>query len=188
MKPRSTLFAVVVPLFLIGMLGCDGFAHQTSTTVKPTAAAVRAKRRLYDGAPPVIPHPALKINCTNCHTETGKESPPLGYAPANPHGMTSGIAGIRNCQQCHVFRRDEGEFAGSDFVGLAQNFTKADRLFPGAPPVIPHAVFMRENCNSCHSGPVARKEIRCSHSLRSNCRQCHVPQSGASDAPSLSSL
>jgi hypothetical protein len=34
---------------------------------------------------------------------------------------------------------------------------------------------MRENCNSCHADPASRPEIRCSHPLRANCRQCHVP-------------
>ena len=45
----------------------------------------------------------------------------------------------------------------------------------GSPPVIPHKLFMRENCLSCHAGPSAPKEIRMSHPERVNCRQCHVP-------------
>ena len=35
-----------------------------------------ASRRLYDGAPPVIPHAPLNIKCVACHTDTGKEAPP----------------------------------------------------------------------------------------------------------------
>jgi cytochrome c-type protein NapB len=95
---------------------------------------------------------------------------------------TEGLSSTSNCVQCHVFRKQEELFAASDFRGLAQHFTKADRHYPGAPPVIPHRVFMRENCTSCHSGPVARPEIRCSHPLRANCRQCHVPVLEASTA------
>ena len=150
-------------------------ADQAAVTLTPTA--VRADRRLYDGAPPVIPHKPLNIKCTECHTSTGKEAPPLGFAPANPHAATKGVSGTSYCQQCHVFRRDEKTFLDldSDFVGLRQQFSKSERLYPGAPPVIPHRIFMRENCTSCHSGPVARPEIVCKHTERANCRQCHVP-------------
>lgn len=153
--------------------GCE--AGSTGPALAPTASLVRADRRLYDGAPPVIPHPPLNIDCVACHTDAGKEAPPLGFAPANPHARTAGLSETSNCRQCHVFRRGEETFVETDFQGLRQQFAKADRLYPGAPPVIPHRVFMRENCTSCHSGPVARPEIRCSHPLRANCRQCHVP-------------
>jgi nitrate reductase cytochrome c-type subunit len=153
----------------------DAGANTVSVTLTPTA--VRADRRFYDGAPPVIPHKPLNITCTECHTSTGKQAPPLGFAPANPHAATKGVSGTSYCQQCHVFRRDEKTFLDlqSDFVGLPQQFTPSDRLYPGAPPTIPHRVFMRENCTSCHSGPVARPEIVCKHTERTNCRQCHVP-------------
>jgi cytochrome c-type protein NapB len=140
-----------------------------------TPSAVRAGRRLYDGAPPVIPHPPLQIKCTACHTDTGKEAPPLGFAPANPHARTEGLAGTSYCQQCHVFRRSEAAFADNGFAGLRQRLVKSDRLYPGAPPVIPHRLLMRENCTACHSGPAARPEIHCTHPQRANCRQCHVP-------------
>jgi nitrate reductase cytochrome c-type subunit len=156
-----------------GLAGCDSAPPQPVLDV--TASTVRASRRLYDGAPPVIPHAPLNIQCIACHTDTGKEAPPLGFAPANPHGRTEGLSATSNCQQCHVFQREKEVFAESDFEGLAQTFVKADRLYPGAPPVIPHRVFMRENCLSCHSGPVARPEIRCTHPQRTHCRQCHVP-------------
>ena len=164
---------IVVLLIVTGAAGCDATAPQQST-IAVTASTVRAERRLYDGAPPVIPHPPLNITCVECHTNTGKEAPPLGFAPANPHATTSGLSRTSNCRQCHVFGSQTDVFEATEFVGLRQQFAKADRLYPGAPPVIPHAVFMRENCNACHSGPVARPEIRCSHPLRSNCNQCHV--------------
>jgi cytochrome c-type protein NapB len=135
---------------------------------------------LYDGAPPVIPHAPLNIRCVACHNDLGKNAPPLGFAPANPHAQTEGLSATSNCQQCHVFQRQASLFVETDFRGLQQELAKADRLYPGAPPVIPHRVFMRENCGACHSGPAARPEIRCSHPLRTNCRQCHVPVESSS--------
>jgi cytochrome c-type protein NapB len=167
------VWCLMLVIWCFGALGCN--APTNEVQIKPTPTLVRAERRLYDGAPPVIPHVPLNIKCTACHTDTGKEAPPLGFAPANPHARTEGLSSTSNCVQCHVFRKEEELFAESDFRGLAQHFTKADRLYAGAPPVIPHRVFMRENCTSCHSGPVARPEIRCSHPQRANCRQCHVP-------------
>jgi len=176
-------------ILAIGCLaGCDFLASPVrQPRVIVTSSQVRANRRLFDGAPPVIPHAPLNITCTECHTASGKEAPPLGYAPANPHAKTSGISGTRYCQQCHVFRRQEELFRENDFGGLAQQFGKADRLHPGAPPVIPHRLFMRENCTACHSGPVARPEILCRHIDRKNCRQCHVPVM-SHDTPSLAAL
>jgi cytochrome c-type protein NapB len=185
MSCSQTLLSSAVLLLIASSLGCDSAAPEP-LAVTPTASAVRAERRLYDGAPPVIPHAPLNIKCTQCHTDTGKEAPPLGFAPANPHAKTDGLSATSNCQQCHVFRRQEAVFSESDFAGLPQRFAKADRLYPGAPPVIPHRVFMRENCNSCHSGPIARPEIRCSHPQRANCRQCHVPVVETSTEPVLS--
>ena len=159
-------------------------------TVTLTASDVRADRRLYDGAPPVIPHKPLNITCTECHTSSGKQAPPLGFAPANPHAATKGVSGTSYCQQCHVFRRDEQTFQNleNDFAGLRQQFATADRLYPGAPPVIPHRLFMRENCTSCHSGPAARPEIVCKHTERTNCRQCHVPAIAAAGSANLADV
>jgi predicted CXXCH cytochrome family protein len=48
-------------------------------------------------------------------------------------------------------------------------------MYDGAPPTIPHKVFMRENCGACHVGPGAREEILTTHPERTRCRQCHVP-------------
>jgi cytochrome c-type protein NapB len=170
---------------LASVAGCDSATSDSPSAAAPTSSAMRAKRRLYDGAPPAIPHAPLNIKCVACHTDTGKETPPLGLAPANPHAQTAGLSATSHCQQCHVFRQSEAAFAPSDFRGLAQHFVKAERLYPGAPPVIPHRVFMRENCTSCHSGPVARPEIRCSHPERKNCRQCHAGGDQPAAPPAL---
>ncbi len=176
---RTRAAWIVVAFIALGTTGCDWVPSSQVPAATPTSYSVRAARRSYDGAPPVIPHAPLKIKCVACHTDTGKETPPLGFAPANPHTQTAGLSSASHCQQCHVFRQQDevsaNGLAASDFQGLSQQFAKAERLYLGAPPVIPHRVFMREDCISCHAGPVARTEIRCSHPQRTNCRQCHVP-------------
>jgi cytochrome c-type protein NapB len=68
----------------------------------------------------------------------------------------------------------ERVFQANDFEPLRQDLRPGSRAHPGAPPVIPHKVFMRENCLSCHSGPGGREEIRTTHPERTRCMQCHV--------------
>lgn len=178
---------IAVAFIALGTTGCDWVPNSQGPTATPTSFSVRAARRLYDGAPPVIPHAPLKIKCIACHTATGQETPPLGFAPANPHTHTAGLSSTSRCEQCHVFRQQNETVVNvsdlsseSDFQGLTQHFAKAERLYPGAPPVIPHEIFMREDCASCHTGPSARSEIRCSHPQRTNCRQCHARGTDAS--------
>ena len=142
--------------------------------VKMTAS-VRAQRRAYDGAPPVIPHQNFGMSCTQCHTERGMAVPDVGFAPPSPHEQTAGLSAMSNCKQCHVFATTSEEFVENDFVGLAQDMRSGRRLNDYAPPVLPHRVFMRENCAACHTGPAAREDIRCTHPERTRCQQCHVP-------------
>lgn len=140
-----------------------------------TAARERAERRAYDGAPPVIPHPSFGAACTSCHTSQGIEVKGVGFAPPSPHEKTPGMGGSPRCQQCHVFQAGESLFAENTFEGLPQDLRSGERLYAGAPPIIPHALFMREHCLACHTGPAAREEVRCSHPDRLRCQQCHVP-------------
>jgi len=66
-------------------------AHKSSATV-------RAARRAYDGAPPVIPHAAIGgVECTTCHDERGMDVPELGFAPPSPHERTAGLSAISRC-------------------------------------------------------------------------------------------
>lgn len=141
-----------------------------------TPAVVRAERRLYDGAPPVIPHQPLGAACIACHDGDGLAVPDLGYAPPMPHAATAGMSTLSHCQQCHVFQRTGERFRDNSFAGLRQDLRRGRRLYGGAPPVMPHPVFMRENCTACHAGPAAREEIRTSHPERRNCRQCHLEE------------
>jgi len=140
-----------------------------------SAAAVRAGRRAYDGAPPTIPHESFGINCTACHDAQGQSVAGVGFAPASPHEGTDVAGRTMRCNQCHVFVTTTDLFVVSDFVGLAQDLRAGARATPGAPPTIPHGILMRENCIACHDGPDAREEIRTSHPERQRCRQCHVP-------------
>ncbi|HVS18734.1 MAG TPA: hypothetical protein VMT18_09055 [Planctomycetota bacterium] len=141
-----------------------------------SSAIARAARRAYDGAPPVIPHAPFGAACTACHGAQGMEVEGLGFAPPSPHAATAGMGHAARCQQCHVFQRTDEVFVASGFRGLAQDLRTGRRLHPLAPPVMPHPVFMRENCSACHDGPAAREEIRTSHPERARCNQCHVEQ------------
>ena len=180
--PRSRLGSLAL-LTLFTLTGCaaDKVAVPGREGAEKTTAVLRAERRLYDGAPPVIPHAPLGASCVACHNEFGMDVPGLGFAPPSPHGGTAGMktqqeGGLARCQQCHVFQQKTEPFVGNVFVGLPQDLRRGRRLYDGAPPVIPHKTFMRENCLACHSGPAAREEIRTSHPERQRCRQCHVEQ------------
>jgi nitrate reductase cytochrome c-type subunit len=145
-----------------------------ATRLAARPAAERAALRAYDGAPPVIPHPPLGAACRACHTGAGLHVVGLGFAPPSPHGATPGLSAESRCEQCHVFRTTGAVLVASAFAGLPQEMRGGSRLYPGAPPVLPHPVFMREDCLACHGGPAARAEIRCSHPERAHCLQCHV--------------
>lgn len=180
----------------------DTVAVPGYSDAEKTAAVVRAERRLYDGAPPVIPHEPFGAQCTSCHGERGISVPGVGFSPPSPHGDTAGmgaLAGVDQdgltvpgnvirCQQCHLFQRAEEPWVENEFVGLRQDLRRGERLYPLAPPVIPHKVFMRENCHACHAGPAAREEIRTDHPERPRCRQCHVEQVTTETFPDSASL
>jgi cytochrome c-type protein NapB len=136
----------------------------------------RATTRAYDGAPPPIPHDASLGTCLTCHDDDGAEIAGVGVAPASPHGALPASGSMQRCRQCHVPIATPAVFVASRFAGLPQGPWKGARATPGAPPTIPHAIQLRENCLACHAGPGARAEIRTSHPERARCRQCHVPE------------
>jgi cytochrome c-type protein NapB len=139
------------------------------------STAQRALGRAYDGAPPTIPH-EIAGACTTCHDDDGSAIAGVGVAPASPHGGDRMAGDMRRCRQCHVPAATTALFASSRFNGLPQGPWRGARFSDTAPPTIPHALQLRENCLSCHAGPAARAEIRTSHPERARCRQCHVPQ------------
>ncbi len=173
-RTSVSLAAALVCATVVSSCDRGGSAGKPSGPRK-SPASVRASLRAYDGAPPVIPHNPFGVARTSCHNATGIEVPEVGFAPPSPHELTTGMSTMSRCQQCHIFATTTEVFAANDFVGLRQDLRRGSRLYPHAPPVVPHAVFMRENCAACHTGPAAREEIRCTHSERVRCQQCHVP-------------
>ena len=194
LRRRADVFAVALAMVAFVATWSVGCRPATESVSGPAAGeptlkiVARAERRAYPGAPPVIPHPALGASCTACHTATGGSTPPLGVAPANPHAESRLAARTTNCRQCHLFVEEQSQFVESQFEPLARATMHGDRAHPTAPPTIPHDVFVRDACLACHSGPAARDEIRCSHSERTNCRQCHVHSDAAIDQPALAGL
>lgn len=160
--------------------GSSGDSHWAGD-VQPTSFAVRAQRRAFDGAPPVVPHQPFGVDCVTCHTPTGKVIPTIGVAPANPHHAVARAGALENCRQCHLFSQTAKVFVANRFQGRSQKRHAAERAHPLAPPVMPHSLSMRTNCLACHSGPAARPEILCTHSERTNCVQCHLAIDPASE-------
>jgi nitrate reductase (cytochrome), electron transfer subunit len=172
--PQYTL--LVVALAICG--GCSDENDAVPVPGKPggfkTAASIRANRRAFDGAPPVIPHQPFGAPCMSCHNQLGMKVDGVGFAPMAPHGdRTEGD--MKHCRQCHVFANSTDTFRDNTFAGLRQDLRAGDRAHRFAPPVMPHPILLRENCVACHTGPAAREEIRCSHPERVRCTQCHVP-------------
>jgi nitrate reductase (cytochrome), electron transfer subunit len=131
------------------------------------------KRRAFAGAPPIIPHEILNENtfggktCLQCHQNGGYVEQFKAYAPVTPHPE------LLNCRQCHVPIKSNSLFQNTNFEGLKPAAT-GNYALQGSPPVIPHALQMRENCLACHAGPAAPKAIRVTHPERINCRSCHA--------------
>ena len=180
---KGFLIAALGICSYLALPGCsenDTVAVPGRDGVMKSSAAVRALRRAYDGAPPVIPHESFGLSCVICHNQQGMAVEGTGFAPPTPHGES--IEGnLSRCQQCHVFAVTDGLVRESSFAGLAQDLRHGERQHPLAPPVIPHQVLMRENCAACHSGPAAREEIRCTHPERARCQQCHVESRTSSE-------
>lgn len=142
----------------------------------------RAQRRAFDGAPPTIPHDINALSAASCTACHGRDVKAL-IAGKRPPVMSH--AAYANCTQCHVpgdgLRRlteQERLLVDSGFEGQAAPGPGC-RAYPGAPPTMPHQVFMREDCMACH-GPSRPQAIRSSHAQRQNCLQCHA-QDGAVD-------
>ena len=141
----------------------------------------RKSLRAYDGAPPVIPHAidTLKVSaCTSCHGENTN----LVIGGKRPAEISH--PWITNCTSCHVPAdglRQVTEPAEARLVVENAFIGKSSpghgpRAYGGAPPTMPHAVWMRQNCMACH-GPGREQAIRTSHPERQNCLQCHAPNS-----------
>lgn len=133
----------------------------------------REATRAYEGAPPVITHAIRDLDvrtCRACHA-TGL------VAGAQISRMASHTY-LTNCTQCHV-EAESAEFPGrpvpeNSFTPLRSQGAGGARALSGAPPNIPHPVFMRTNCVSCH-GTYGYPGLQPDHLDRQNCVQCHAP-------------
>lgn len=144
------------------------------------------KRRAYSGAPPRIPHDILEYKghmdaCLSCHAKGGYVPKYDAFAPVTPHPTLS------NCVQCHVPQKTKAVFQPTAWKKPSRPKLRRSAL-AGSPPPIPHDLQMRTQCNACHAGPSAVKEIRVPHPERSNCLQCHVPRKQIAPFRSLYSL
>lgn len=164
--------AIVVAALLV-VAGCTPRADAPAAALAPSV--IRAERRAYDGAPPVIPHRPFAAACLTCHASGAPAVPGHAFAPSSPHGQTPGMSAGASCVQCHVFRQTRDIAAANSFVGERPVARRSVRGLAGAPPPVPHALFLREDCLACHAGPAARPEIRCFHPEQVNCVQCHLP-------------
>ena len=141
----------------------------------------RINRRAYDGAPPTIPH-AINYrdvrSCSVCHSQDSNVLVAGQRAPAMSHPY------LANCTQCHAPSEGLAFAVRSGTTGLVvenafhgtKRSGKGTRAYQGAPPTVPHRVWMRQNCMSCH-GPGMPDAIVTSHPQRQNCLQCHAPDS-----------
>lgn len=169
-------FAPASRVFADSAVGSPASARQLAE-----ALTKRSRRRAFEGAPPVVPHPVDSqgtSSCLACHAE-GRLLGRGIVAPAMSHAL------LANCTQCHVedesfawrsrWMNDDVEVPENTFSGY-QSRGSGTRAWPGAPPTVPHPIAMRETCLSCH-GPHGTEPLRTSHPFRANCLQCHAPQS-----------
>lgn len=137
------------------------------------AIELRAQLRAFEGAPPVVPHPTTDMNVQTCRACHGQ-----GLRAGDKTARMTAHAYLTNCTQCHVeaqnsFLADQPMPANS-FVGYRSSGYGGTRAWAGAPPVMPHPVFMRTNCVACH-GEFGYDGWRPDHLSRTNCFQCHAP-------------
>lgn len=134
----------------------------------------RARRRAFDGAPPVVPHPVRPggaPECVACHLE--------GFALAGRRASLIPHQTFASCTQCHVssapsLAAEAGGgpvVAASSFVGR-EAARAGETAYEGAPPAVPHSTWMRERCGSCH-GADGRAALVTPHPERRSCLQCH---------------
>lgn len=90
-----------------------------------TRSQIRAARRAYDGAPPVIPHEDFGLECAGCHdAEGGMELEEGAVAPPNPHLETRGLSDQARCRQCHGFKTTDEVFRENAFVGIGRRLAR----------------------------------------------------------------
>ena len=129
-----------------------------------------------DGPPPPIPHDDFSFACTKCHTLKGKEMRGMGPVSPLPH---TDPRTLDRCEMCHVYQHEVADFAANPFVPFQARPYVGSKDPTGRPPVVPHRILLRENCTACHGAAGQAGAPVTTHPERVNCRQCHVPQTGA---------
>jgi len=167
--------------------GYDLFAKIVpSSEEKAASSKLRASRRAFNGAPPIIPHAVETTSdaaCYACHSK--------GLRLGNLKASVMSHEFLANCTQCHAPPtptpfQDVDASVDSSFVGLPAPEAGA-RAYPGAPPTIPHSRWMRSNCLACHGGPNGWAGMESTHPWRTNCTQCHAPSAKLDQAFSTES-
>lgn len=137
--------------------------------------AQRARLRAFYTAPPVMPHDRALLrnhDCQYCHSDVRDFRSTDRLSTKTPHAQLS------NCMQCHVAVEpplgEAAEPVDTSWAGLEEPGA-GDRAHALAPPTLPHRLFLRENCLSCHHAESPYVFMRCTHPERGNCLQCHVP-------------
>ncbi|SMP59769.1 cytochrome c-type protein NapB [Neorhodopirellula lusitana] len=155
---------------------------EPSAAEKEASSQVRASRRAFNGAPPIIPHPVENTTdaaCYACHSN--------GVKMAGLKASVMSHEFLGNCVQCHApmapapFQEVDASVQTS-FVGLPAP-KAGQRAYQGAPPTIPHSRWMRENCSACHGGPNGWAGMESTHPWRTNCTQCHAPSASLDQMP-----
>ncbi|GIX00267.1 MAG: hypothetical protein KatS3mg111_3599 [Pirellulaceae bacterium] len=148
----------------------------------------RSQTRAFNGAPPVIPHAIENTTdaaCYACHSQ--------GMQLEGLRASIMSHAFLPNCTQCHVPPPPEfvspEDYSPPDnaFVGM-QAPVAGPRAYPGAPPTIPHATSMRENCLACHGPNMGWPGMETTHPWRMNCTQCHAPSAVLDQMPDTSPI
>lgn len=151
-----------------------------SEAEKQQSTLVRASRRAFNGAPPIIPHAVERTDDAACYACHGQG---MRIEDRVANRMSHGF--LANCMQCHAppppqpFADEEKEgetnaIVENSFVGMPAPL-QGERAFPGAPPTIPHSTWMRGQCLACHSRQVGWAGLESTHPWRQNCQQCHAP-------------
>ncbi|MFK7959732.1 MAG: nitrate reductase cytochrome c-type subunit [Phycisphaerales bacterium] len=138
---------------------------------KLASLAARAANRAYNGAPPVIPHAVDTLgadSCMTCHRAGLVLEDKAARRIPHPY--------LDQCVQCHAPPAPAilsgGVLSANEFVGLPAPVGGA-RAWIGAPPVIPHSTWMRDDCLACH-GATGWDGLESRHPWRTNCQQCHA--------------
>jgi len=156
-------------------------------STRSATLALRAERRAFEGAPPVVPHAIDQQHaaaCLACHRDGLLVEGHPGacralddrlLAPRIPHEAYA------SCTQCHVSAAPP---FGGEPPRVATGFSPlpagagGPRAGPVSPPRVPHGTLLREDCASCH-GVTGWPGLRTTHPERQQCLQCHVEAAGS---------